>query len=857
MAENAPYVARASDLSALSAHWEAAKGGSPRFLRMQAPFGGGKRAIASELLRSIQASGEDALLWRVVCVDQEDGIQWLIRMYGALVSSLGADVLRRGRVEMILNAQLPAQPKRVQGWYQQFVSSMKDAKTDTAKQAVQLRLPQDNPLIGLVEVVVAIARKMPIVLDLQNAHVVNSVILAEFLEAVASEAKDSSCKILAIVHDEAPSDVTRALWPMPLVDLFDRRGDLFQTLALGAWGAEEVGLFLASKGVTGNAARIAEIAGGRPGFIAELVDILQANGQIDGALDGVTFSSLLPIAVDEDELGKPVAQEEGKRKHAHLEDVENVLFFAALLGQAFPANLVADLGGYERDSIDDLLDAMPATFEEVQFSEELQTWIYKFIRGSWREGVIERNRAEDRQQLAVRVGQFIEQFLVPRGAGYIPKCAKIYAENGAPNRANVMRAIALSNDNPDTWALSHDLIRYFDEVKWPEALRRTVFTNLLDRMVANGPVPNAEKLLEEVSAFAKSLSDADLSAWVTFSGSKLDARRQDWYRARQRGEEALAAYRAIGSKMRAADVLNHLAGVELQENNDETALKLAEQAVLESLEDGPDGQKIVPPGVFALSEHVRGAVARKRRQFEEAAKHFGQSNDVAGRTGLSALALDSGLALGETLLASSGGDAQKTGEARDVLQRVVQIAQQLRNPVRERGATELLAQAEGALRNFDAALAAASRTLQLSRALKFERLLPIDLYNVGFFHFAKDKHVEALTFFNEAEKGAPQLGNHPFTKELYYFKGLAEFRTGAVDAARVTLVNGLNAAAKFNDVPKVISTHDILAQIAEKQGDVTSAKRHLSEAIELAQRIDNKDARRTLRKKLDALEAGV
>ena len=28
---------------------------------------------------------------------------------------------------MMLNAQLPSQPKRVQGWYQQFISSMKEA----------------------------------------------------------------------------------------------------------------------------------------------------------------------------------------------------------------------------------------------------------------------------------------------------------------------------------------------------------------------------------------------------------------------------------------------------------------------------------------------------------------------------------------------------------------------------------------------------------------------------------------------------------------------------------------------------------------------------------------------------------
>jgi tetratricopeptide (TPR) repeat protein len=474
------------------------------------------------------------------------------------------------------------------------------------------------------------------------------------------------------------------------------------------------------------------------------------------------------------------------------------------------------------------------------------------VRGSWREGVLERNDTEEGHELARRVGVFMERFLVPRGAGFVPKTAKIYAEHGAYDRASLMRAMALSNDHADVWALSHDFIRYFDDVKWPEPMKRTVYMNLLDRLASGGSVQQAEKLYEEVQKFAEAQDDRALTAWLLFTGSKIDARRQDFYRARDRANDALTLFRALGDKRRAGEVLNHVAGIELQDGNDETALKTVDLALQESIEEAPDGQKVVPPSVFSAAEQIRGLIARRRRQLDDAIKHFSQANDVAGRTGLSGIALDAGLSLGEAMLA-----AGKTQEARDVLQRVVQIARSLRAAARERSATELLAQAEGALRNFDAALQHAQRTLQLSQALNFEQLIPVDLYNLGFFHFAKDRHTEALTFFREAEKGVRNLGNHPVVKELYYFKGLAEFRTGDLGAAKNTLSHGLDAAQKANDLPKVISAHDHLGQIARQQGDANGARRHWNEAINLAGQANMKDARRNIKKKLEALDGGA
>ena len=849
MSEDRPlFVARESDVAALKERWAAARDGSSQVVRLQGPFGGGRRALSAEFLRQVAASEDDAVIWRVSCLDQENGLQWLVRMYGSLMATLTRDALTRGKVEMVLNAQLPSQPKRVQDWYQQFVASLKDAKTDDEKGQVQLRLPQDNPLLALVEVVSAISRKMPVLLEIQNPYAVNSLSLAMFVEALFAETKDGA-RVMQILFDEQESDVTKSLFPMPLLDLYERYADTFSAHVIEPWGEGEVQQYLDSKGLKGNAARVAEIASGRPGFVAELVDLLQEQGNLDSDLADVSFATLVPLAVDEGELELPEGPpKEGEKAHAGPDDAGRVTHLAGLLGAAFPSNLVADMGGFDRESVDDILDAMGDLFEEVQYSQELSTYIYRFKKGCYREGIMERNDTEEGHELARRVGVYMERFLVPRGYGFIVKTAKIYAEHEAPGRAALMRAQALSNDHADMWGLAYDFINYFDELDYPEPLRRTVNMNFLERLATGGNIAAAEKVHGDISEWATNQDDKELTGWLLYTGSRIDARRQDLFRARDRARDALKIYEGLENRGKIAEVHNHLAGIELQDGNPQAALDAVEKALEFGTQETEDGKNAVLPGILATAEQIRGLVARRSNKLEEAAKHFQLANQVAGQTGLAAIALDSGLSYGEALLAS-----RKIEPARDALRRVLQIAQQLRNPVRERQAAELLAQAEGAMGNFADALPLAARTVQLSQALKYDHLLPIDLYNLGFFHLMTDKPSEAVSFFNQSEQRIAALGKHPVVKELHYFKGIAHLRTGDLNNAKQSLRTSLRPIQEAKDWRKMCSALDNLAGIEEKQGNKDVAKKLLADAMGFAKQAGLKEERKAMKKRLESL----
>jgi tetratricopeptide (TPR) repeat protein len=850
LSEESPlYVARPEDVTAIVAHWDAANAGSPRMVRLQAPFGGGRRALMGEVMRTLRGSTEDPLLWRVTCSDQEDGAQWMVRMYGSLIAHATSDILRRGKIEMVLNGQVPNQTKRVQEWFQHFVAALKESKTDPKTGQVELRIPQDNPLIGLVEVIVGIARKMPVVLELQSPYVVHSVLVAQFLECLLDEARRANARLLAVIYDEPESEVAETSHPAPLRDFYQRRADGLHAHLIAPWGAEDTGRYLASRKLQSDAERIAGIASGRPGFIAELVDILVEGDRLGDDLSSVTLASLVPMQVDQDELDIPEAPAaEGERKHASEADAPMIAYLAALVGQVFPSSLVAEMGGFERESVDDLLDAMEDLFEEVQFSESLGTWLYKFKRGSWREGILEHNDTTEGHELARRVGLFMERFLVPRGQAFVTRTARIYAEHSAPNRAMTMRAVALTRDNPDAWIMAYEMIKYFDEVPWTDPMRRSVMTTLLDHLVSANRIGPADRVHAEATTWATEKEDRDLQSWLLLTGSKLDARRQDFFRARDRARDALIMAEALGNRARMAEIWAHLSTVELQDGKPEEAVAAADKSMEFGSQDQADGKKVVLPAILSQSEIVRGVIARRNGAFDQAIDHFRRANEVAGTTGLAPLALESGLALGEALLAHGQID-----KAREVLQRVIGATRQLRAPLRERAASELLAQAEGAARNYEAALQLAQRALQISQQMRIEQAVPVDLYHVGFFHLAQNKGAAALPFFKEARERLKANATHPILKDLHYYTGLASLQAGDMELARESLRRSLQPLQAAREVRKLVTALDQLAAIEHRRGDAETAKKLLNDAINIARQADLKDEKKALKKRLESI----
>jgi tetratricopeptide (TPR) repeat protein len=796
--------------------------------------------MIGELCRRAATANEDVILWRPALTDEEDGMQAILRMYAGLFSTLHRKPVLRGKIEMTLNSQLPKQPRRVQVWYQAFIEGLKKGAPKPGEDKFQVIMPRDNPLIGLIEVVIGISRSFPIIFDLQNAHNTQSLAVSAFLEAFIREVRGAEGARILAVLSTVPVDETSKAWiSLPLQEVFTRCADQIESVTLQPWGAEQVEKYLQSKELSADSARLAEITDGRPGYIAELVEWLNSNDRL-ADLGDLTMATIADVTPDEDELEESDedTEKQGGRATATAGDAEKIAYLAALLGLSFPSNLVADMGAFTRDSVDDIFDASGSVYKELQFSQPLGSWIYQFHKALLRESVLARHTSEEDQAVAQRVALFMEQRLVPRGYAYLVKTMRIFAENQAPNRAARLRQLAMSSDKPQVWAMSHDLLRYFDEVEWPVAMRQTVYMNLIDRMVNGGDVTQTETLHNEASTWATENERRDMSAWLLLAGSRLDLRRQDLYRARDRANDALKMYEALKQPMKQAEVLVHLGMVELNDGNPNAARDRAGEAV----------ELANVPQIQANAHFIRGLVAKQGRKFPEAVEEFKRANELAGQSGQAPLALEAGLNLGETMLISG-----QHSKAADVLTRVVQIAQALRNPPRERAATSLLAQARASLKQFEGAIQAAKRTLELTQTLKFTRLEPVDIYNLGLFNLMQGNATEAVSLFRQSREKA-DVSNAGFMKELLFNMGQALVQIGERTAGEQTLREALPAAQQAKDWRKLTAGNQLLAQLASQRGDSGAARKLLQSALQAAEKGNLKEERKAIRRAIDSLK---
>ncbi|MBN1334803.1 MAG: hypothetical protein JXB39_02470 [Deltaproteobacteria bacterium] len=831
------FVARETDIQALRTHLEAARAGDGRMVLLEAPFGGGHRALTGELFRLLASEADDVLLWRVAFTEEEDGLRTLLRLYATLFGLLHRTPLQRTRVEMVLNAQMPQHPKRVQTWFQSFIDGLHRGPKP-GEETFQVGLPRDNPLLGMVEILHGIASKIPVVLEIQNVSACQSVSIYAFLEALLDVVRGHS-RMLVILHSEPSDEVGRAWMPGPWTDLLERRAADLHRISLVPWGEEEVRAFLRSRGVEADAAALVQAARGLPGFVAEIVDFLEAEGRLSEIRPGMTLATLTPTAADEGEIEAEEKPEdaEGKRRRAGLADVPPIQHAAALLGHLFPSNILADMLGLERDSVDDVLDACSDLFAEQQFSEPLQSWLYTFKRPFFRFGVLEAHQTPEDRERALKVAGFMERFLAPRSLEFLSRTSRAYAEAGEVRRAAIIRNLALSGDRPEVWGMAHELIGNYDEVPWSDSIRKSVYMNLLDRMIQGGSVDVAERLFGEVMQWASSKGDRALESWVLFAGSRLDYRRQDLYRARDRARDALTLVEALEDRFRAAEIHNHLAMIELSDGNPNAALEQVRTA----------GERSDAPPIQAHGAFVRGLVARRDRKFTEAVEHFRKANEIAGAAGLGPLALEAAVSLGEALLAS-----RQTAQAADVLTRSVQIAQALQNPLRERAAVALLAQAQAAQDLKEAALQSARRTLELTESLGLKQFVPVDTYNLGLFTFVAGNATEAVALFRRARDGV-NPNDQILVRELHFNLGNALRAVGETAEARKALETALDLAQKTKDVAKGLRIREILADLSLAEGDKDAARSMLNAALAEAEAAELREDRKNLKRKLEGL----
>jgi len=833
------YVSKAENIEFFLNAWEQAKAGTPSTVLLTAPYGGGKRALVAKIANVAKEQDDDVLIFRPILAEGEDGQNMIIKLYAGILSYLHSNLQLRGKVELALNSRKPNQPQRVQNWITAFIDGMKQGSPKAGENQFQLHIPQDNPLIGFVELVHVIAQAYPVILEIQNIHNTHSIAIISMIKAlIHKNAKAKDTKLMTILSS-VPLEANASWLCMPLQDVLKEEADKYSTLNLDAWNIGDVEQYLASKEYSfGMAEQIVALTNGRPGFIAELADSMQEDEALRTKVATATLAELYDLTPDADELDSDDEEvAENKRPKAKADDAAKIAYISSLLGMSFPSGIVADMLAFDRSSVDDIYDATDGIYKEVERSAPLNTWIYQFRKAMMRESVLARFQSEDDKRVAGNTGAFLERFLAPVGFGYVIKALHIYADAGVTQRADVMRNVALGADQPQVWNLARDIFRYFADASWSDQLMRSVYMNRCERMSRLGDVNPAEDMLKEALRWAESKEDETLRAFLNLSGSRLDARRNDLYRARERATSALEIYRKLDSAVNQAECLAQLALVEFNDGKLNASLDRVNQA---------DALTDIPP-LRGLTSFIRGLIAQKDNKQEDALKHFNLANQLAGQSGRGALALDAGMKMGEVLLQS-----RQFAQAADTLGQVQQIAQGIGAKAQERVVCAMRAQALASQQNFEAALTSAQRAFQISNELKDRNALPADLYNVGLFQLMLQRPSEAIAFLKEARRLA-NTANAGFMKEVLFHLGQAQYQLGERSSAAETLQEALRPTQETRDANRALAIYQVLGKIARDNNDVNRAETMYNNALTIAKQVQNKEAQKVLKEQIKNL----
>jgi tetratricopeptide (TPR) repeat protein len=839
----------------LLAAWEASASG-PHAVFLEGREGSGRATAVAGLLDALKDKGEEPAIVRFHTLDADDGIQALLKTYGSLVTTFTRkEPFADDPVTLLDHAIESVADDAVAHWLSGIVSNVREFRNHRGGN-FQIRLPPENPYLGVLYALDVLGPHARWVLDLRGSNVNISPAFWTFLAALVGRARSRSWKMLFvftpgdIVYGESskedlpgPGAFQRSLFP-------DRT--TIETAPLSPEHVAEIvaDTYRPNAFPEGLAAQLHKLSGGHADTLHELLDTLEEDETITWDDDGYSLSDLddvdwdvlvpMPLEEEDDDDG----DDEGEALDHDL--AERILHVGAVEGREFTASLLRTVLGAGEDVIDDTLDAMEHVVKEGRYHQQLGTWTYVFHKGFIRD-YYRRTTPEGWKRTEADVAKALATVLLqsyaPAAFEYIPRAARLFVQGGDSRSARNLLAMAMGSERPELTAFALEVAERFPDSPWPDSLLRFVHASTAERAVNGAALEGAQEVLDKADAWAKAHGDDSLAAYCQLLDCRMQIRRGDFAKARDVGAAALAAFQGLDDPRRTGETLNQLAMVALNQGDmagAETFVKQAEKATT------------LPP-VRGHSLYIRGVIEKRKGQIPQAAKSFERAVSISTQAGNLPLVLESMLNAGETALMTGQGAA-----VAEMLERALEMSRALRSPVRERAASRLLCQAEAARGDGEAAYAMAKHALDLTRELgRGEEEEYVDLYHAGLFAVMSGRADEAVDWLQAARPGAEKAGDGNLVPEILFNLGQIKLSTKDFTGATASMEEALGLVRQRGDKARELRILEHLGVAQSAAGDHDGAMKRFQEAIEKAVGPQAKEYRKNLRKRLQAEQAAA
>ena len=185
--------------------WEKVRGFSAQVCHVQAPIGSGSKHVLNHFQR--QVAGE-CLTWHIRFRENLYGWEQLPVLANGLWKTIRHSANMVAMVRQSLDLDLG--DERLNGILQSMSESIQFSHENDN---VQLRLPADNPILGLVLMARALMREIPLLIIVENVQSCHSYIPLVFLLATMQDAQKT--RTMVVLHSTVLNDDTVASFPIP------------------------------------------------------------------------------------------------------------------------------------------------------------------------------------------------------------------------------------------------------------------------------------------------------------------------------------------------------------------------------------------------------------------------------------------------------------------------------------------------------------------------------------------------------------------------------------------------------------------------------------------------------------------
>jgi len=311
--------------------WSQVRDFSAQVCHLQAPMGTGSKHVLNHFQR--QVAGE-CLTWHVRLRDNLYGWEILPVLTNGLWKTIrhSANMVTMVRKSL----ELDLGDERLNAILKTMSESLQHShETENA----QLKLPSDNPILGLILLARALMREIPLLIIIENVQYCHSYIPLVFLLASLQDAQKT--RTMVVLHSTVLNDDSVSSFPIPAQVLLNTLKGT--SVGLAPWNQEETVAFFEARDLK-DVSTIDWLAWteGRQELLAEMM-VWQAE---DPLAESAIASRQLVFAPTDD-----------------AEGTEQCLRVGALLGWRFSMAHVASILGLEIQTVSDLLSQQPHLIE--------------------------------------------------------------------------------------------------------------------------------------------------------------------------------------------------------------------------------------------------------------------------------------------------------------------------------------------------------------------------------------------------------------------------------------------------------------------------------------------------------------